>query len=537
MEDRTTHVNKPQLNSLLIGATDECNILGRGTGKSEWLDSPKIYNNCRQMPQSGGIMMGASYLQILDRTLPPILKTWRSWGLKDDVDFWVRKFPPKNLKLELPYWSPETAEHAIFIRIGKKLCVMHLIGQDRKGTSNSKSVDWIVCPEAKFLDFEQFEEETLQTNRGNMKYFKDCSLHHGIFMSTDMPSDPMILKRLLKFEEAFLMPKNQERIQLILATQIEIQAQLKRKNPNLGAISRHYKNLNELRKGTTLFQEASTLYNTEVLGTNYVKKLKRLLPDFIYRLSVLNIRPNQVANGFYPYLSNRHFTSSVNYSYIDTFDIGNIPDDCRKDADLIGDKPLILSPDYGGKINVLVVGQTQGYKVRYLKEFYVLHPEIIPHLVLEFWKYYKYRKNKDIVIVYDHTAIAKNPQSTKPSIDIWVDELNRLGFNVTRVYLGATSDPYQRYVLWSYGLKGNNPNVLEPSFNADNCNYLKVSMQQCEIKEDSKGLRKEKKNEKKTQEEYDQREAPHFSDAADNLYWYVNQEWRKSNNFDSDIVM
>lgn len=536
-ESTYKHVNKPQLKSLQVNATDQCIIAGRGMGKSEWLDSPRLYQNCTQMPRSGGALMGASYLAILNQTLPPILKTWRDWGLKDDVDFWIRRFPPKNLGLELPYWSPETAEHALFVRHKRKLSVVHMIGQDRKGSSNSKSLDWIVVPEAKFLDFEQFEQETFQTNRGNERYFRDCHLHHGISMSTDMPSDPMVLKRLLKFEEAFLKPENLKRIELIKATQIEINLELKKSRPDMRMIARYYDYLSKLRKGTTYFDEATTLHNAEVLGTNYVKKLKRLLPDFIYRLSVLNIRPNQVQFGFYPYLNAKHFTSAVRYDVVDNYKIGEIPDDCRKDADLREDLPLIAHADYGGKINCLVVGQVQGNEARILKEFYVLHPEVLKDLALKYAKYYKPRHNKDLIMVYDATALQLNSTSPKPPIDVLCDELRSHGINVIRHYLGAVPDPYQRYLLWSYGLKGNNPSVLKPTFNRENCPFLKTSMEQTGTKEDEKGFRKDKKDEKKTHEEYDQRQAPHFSDAADGFFWYANKEWRQKHNFDSDLIM
>lgn len=517
-----THLNKPQLMAMLIDATDEVDIWGRGTGKSEKRISYKSHTMLTEMPRCGIGMLGASYMQLLDRTLPPIIKEWEAWGLKRNVDFWVRRFPDKKLGYKLPHWCPETAEHAIFYRAGDCVSVIHLIGQDRVGTSNSKSIDGVIADEAKLLNFDRVENETLLANRGNESFFGYHPLHHSVTFTTDMPTDKTILDRLLNYEKMYNEPDNQEKIELILSIQTEMFYERQKADPDQAKLKKYHDYLMQLRKGTVYFSEASTLMNSEVLGMEYIKKLKRTLPDFIFRTAILNIRPDTVEEGFYAHLGEHHFTYSNNYSYLDKFDgTEEVENDCRKDGDIDASQPLIVSNDWGSRINVLTVKQVQLREVRFLNEMYVLHPDSLDELAAKFHEYYKYLPHRDLIIPYDHTATGVYPGSKLSNIDEFCIHLENRDWKIQRVNLGKTPDPLERYKLWGYCLKGNHPEFLSVSFNAENCKYIRTAMQLCEIKEGDKTFGKDKKKEK--DKKYDQREAPHFTDAADTGLWYCNK--------------
>lgn len=62
---------------------------------------------------------------------------------------------------------------------------LNIISQDRSGTSNSLSLDHVFIDEAKFIDWEQLNNETLPANRGNKQLFGDCCLHHGLTITSD----------------------------------------------------------------------------------------------------------------------------------------------------------------------------------------------------------------------------------------------------------------------------------------------------------------------------------------------------------------
>ena len=50
------------------------------------------------------------------------------------------------------------------------------------------SLDWIIGPEAKFLNFDKIKTEINPANRGNLQYFDGCPWHHSEMYTTDMPT-------------------------------------------------------------------------------------------------------------------------------------------------------------------------------------------------------------------------------------------------------------------------------------------------------------------------------------------------------------
>lgn len=530
MSNRLIHNNKPQLETQIVNAQDLIAIMGRGLGKSEHIIAPRAYTQMASMPRCGIGMLGASYMQLLDRTLPPMLKTWNDWGLRKDVDYWIRRMPPKEYGPIMPYWSPEVADHALFLRTWTwhnykyrpSIEVAHLIGQDRPGTSNSKSLDGVIGDEAKLLKWDRVENETFLANRGNEAYFGHSPYHHGICFTTDMPAEKTILDKLLNFEKMALDEDNLHRIDLIKSLQFEIYLERNKSVPNLDKIKKYQFQIYQLRKYTVQFLEASTLLNAEVLGMEFIRKLKRTLPDFIFRLAILNLRPNAVEYGFYPDLFDSHFTYENDYSIIDGWEPDqNRPKDCRKDADLLRNQPLIATNDWGARINTLVVGQKRLSELRVQNAMYVLHPSTLPELAKDFDEYYRFMPHRDVIVPFDHTGTGLYPNSKLSNIDSWCDALHKRGWNVQRVYIGETPDPMQRHVLSRYCLRGGHPDYIDVSFNAENCQYLKTSMQLCAIDDKNPtGWKKDKSMEK--DKEADQREAPHFSDAYDTLLWYAN---------------
>lgn len=535
-------MNLPQLEAQLIDAEDQVHIMGRGLGKSEKIIAFRSYKQMQSMPRCGIAMLGASYMQIMDRTLPPILKEWKDWGLKKDVDYWVRRMPPSEYSSVMPYWSPETAEHALFLRTWYKssgrwkftIEVSHLIGQDRAGSSNSKSIDGIVGDEAKLLKWDRVENETALANRGNEKYFKHSPWHHGVCYTTDMPAEKTVLDKLLNYEKAAITEDNMHTLELIKGLQYEIYLERNKSQPDSDKLAEYELMLYQLRKYTTHFSEASTLMNSEVLGMEFIRKLKRTLPDFIFRLSVLNIRPNAVEHGFYPDLFDSHFTYANDYSVIDCYDpeSSERPKDCRKDSDIIKNKPLIISPDWGARIITLCIAQLQLTELRILNELYVLHPDSLAELAKKFHDYYKYLPHRDIILVYDQTGTGIYPGSKLSNVDQFTDALEVFGWKVLREYIGDTPEPMARYTLGRYCLRGGHPDYIDVSFNAENTQFLKTSMQLAGIDDKNpKGWRKDKSMERN--KDADQREAPHFSDAFDNLLWFANQTEITSGNFTS----
>lgn len=534
------HYNKPQQLARAIDAKDERDIWGRGTGKSEGRLSVRALDMAQQMPRCSFVNVANTYMQLLDRTLPPMIKHWQELGMQRDIDFWVRRPPNKDFGLKMPYIMPETMEHCIFIRANKKeVSVMRLVSQDRPASSSGLSVDGIIGDEARYLNNQKLQDELIPTNRGNERYFKGSHLHHSTCYTTDMPNTPES-KWLIEEEKKM----DTEAVELIKAIQvqvykIEVSAQARgRYTQSEQASLKFYKNeLFKLRKDLLYFSEASTLENIHVLGEDYIRRMRKQLTPAEFNRAILNIRPATVENAFYPDLAERHFYTAYNYGIIislsdDQYGKGNFTD-CRKDNDLNYKKPLCVAPDFGGSFNCLTVGQPEARYFNFLKNFYVKNPERVRDLVDNFDTYYRHFSKKEIIFYYDHTHYQDNPVDKDPKA-ILIDRFEAKGWDVTERYIGHTPSYTTRHELWSMGLSGDDDKVLLPRFNKYNTEQLRNSMQNTAIKPGAKSdpFEKDKSAEKK--KDIDQLEAPHLGDSADVLYFGANLDHFKQYNIAPD---
>ncbi|AYQ31389.1 hypothetical protein DTQ70_03990 [Runella sp. SP2] len=527
---KRVHYNRPQLAGMLIDANEETNLWGRATGKSEGRLSVRTLTCVQQMPRSAGVNVAKTYLQILDRTLPPILKHWQDLGMHRDVDFWVRKFPDKKWGLELPYFTPETPEHAVFVRSNKnQVALMRLVSQDRPGSSNGLSIDWIVGDEARFLNKQRYDDELVPTNRGNERYFAGSYLHHSVCLCSDMPNSP---EGYWLFEKEKGMDK--EAVALVKGLNVELY-RLNPKNTPLELLApararkivRYRKELNQLRAKLSYYSEASTLENIDVLRESFFEKQKKQLPDYEYDRAILNNKPQNVKEGFYSLLGPQHKYNAIDYSVVDglsekDYGTGKL-NNCKKDADLNRAMPLHAAPDFGGSINFLSVGQPDGNCFRFLKNVWVKNPQRVKDLAKAFNDYYRYFYKKELFFYFDHTHIKTESVADKNPKDEFVNDLETLGWTVHERYLGHTPSSYTRFNLWSFGFVGDDPRVMYPLFNEDNFSEGLTSMQNTRIKRGAKDPYAKDKG-LEGDKEADQLLAPHGGDSADILYFGVHKE-------------
>jgi hypothetical protein len=64
---------------------------------------------------------------------------------------------------------------------------IQMISQDRAGSSNGVSIDWIMGDEAKLLHEKRLKEELFPANRGIYRELANNPHHHGKTFTTDMP--------------------------------------------------------------------------------------------------------------------------------------------------------------------------------------------------------------------------------------------------------------------------------------------------------------------------------------------------------------
>src|SRR4051794_18065100 len=99
MNEQKLWLNTPQRRAWLIRAKEEYGVWGRGTGKTEGPIALRSIHNANIMPRGAHGLVGATYMQILTRTLPALEKGWQRYGYKPEVHYWIGKFPPKHLQI------------------------------------------------------------------------------------------------------------------------------------------------------------------------------------------------------------------------------------------------------------------------------------------------------------------------------------------------------------------------------------------------------------------------------------------------------
>lgn len=83
-----------------------------------------------------------------------MLQHWERWGFHRGKHYVIGIKPPKKLGWPDPVIPPSNWENTISFYNGS---IGTIISQDRKGTSNSLSLDYLDIDEAKFIDFEQLK--------------------------------------------------------------------------------------------------------------------------------------------------------------------------------------------------------------------------------------------------------------------------------------------------------------------------------------------------------------------------------------------
>ena len=175
--------NRMQREVCAIDAHTNVIVAGRGTGKSvlhAWIN----LRNFQQMPRSTTAFVTPTAIRAKTNTLPSMFQHWEDWGYHRGVHWDIGHRPPRALGWPDPIVVPDNWENVISFYTG---AIGQIISQDRVGTSNSKSFDYIDIDEAKFVNFERLKDETFPANRGQQREFGDLPFHHGMLVTSDMP--------------------------------------------------------------------------------------------------------------------------------------------------------------------------------------------------------------------------------------------------------------------------------------------------------------------------------------------------------------
>lgn len=518
METEQVHkeyFNDPQLYSLAMNTRDEVIVAGRGMGKGA-IQAGRLMTNFQGMPGSMGGFVSPSVKRCLTNILPSMLIHLERWGFKRDLHYVVGKRPWKALHWKSPIFTPANWENTISFYNGS---VCNIISQDRAGTSNSMSLDYIIIDEAKFINFEQLKDETFQANRGNEQYFHNFPLHHGMTITSDMP--------VTKKGSWFLSYKDDMDKELVEAIEGVVYAKWRAKRQQKAMpsqadaiqkkIDRIDAKLSFLRSKCLLYKEYTSIQNLALLGEEFIRRAKRDLPPLTFATSIMCKRIEISTDGFYGGMRedvNLYTAPNENVLNLEALNDGAIPNDCRQDSDLDAQLPLIIAFDANANINWLVCGQVgKDGKLRVLKSFFVKYERKIPELLDDFNDYYRYHRRRQVVFYYDATFVGNSYGTHSEAFyRMIITGLRRKGWNVKSKYIGKPMNHILKNDLINRMFRGRAHHLV--LINRDNNPDLLISITSAGVKNGQK----DKSGEKLAETEEDKLESrTDGSDAFDTL--------------------
>lgn len=443
----------------------------RGTGKSfilAWFMREMVI----QMPRASFALVGSTYQQILARTLPSTKEGLALLGLFEGYDYTVGKNGFK-LGFKEPFQSPDNWSNIIHFSNG---AIFQLVSLDNANSGRGLNAYAVLGDEAALFDYEKLFNNVKTTNRSKKEIFKKASLLGAEIYASSTP----LTKKGKWFIDA-------EKLAL--------------QNPKEYA-----------------YIKASSMVNKENLRPEWFQEMKTEAPsDLIYNAEILNIRPAEILDGFYPqFKQDRHCYTKYNNEYLLSL-TENYTDksfNCLQDADIEPTVPLRLSIDWG-----IFLGSVTAQKFQ--KEFRTLNNHWVKgerdeeDLINDWCDYYESHQNKFVYLYYGHDGNATLRKNTRETYgDKIANHLRKRGW---KVYDKSKGKPPARhnakYILLNTLLKQNVSKYPKLTFNEPNNQDLIISIERSEAKEGTNGIEKVKKDERNASMK--QEHTTHLSDAWD----------------------
>jgi hypothetical protein len=445
---------------------------GRGTGKS-FILAFFMKKMVQQMPGASFALVGSTYQQILARTLPSTKKGLSILGIYEGYDYVVGKNGAKYGFAE-PIYAPEKWDNIIHFSNGS---TFQLVSLDYHESGRGLNSFGILGDEAALFDPEKLFTNVKTTNRAKEARFEKASLLGAEIYASSTP--------LTKKGRWF--------------TDME---EVAKKKPKKYA-----------------FIKASALVNKINLREEWFEEMKDESPsDTYYNAEILNIRPKEILNGFYPQLKpEKHYYIDYDNDYLISITGSYTPKsfNCLQDKDIDKSRPLILSIDWGNFLGA-VISQEIPNKYRVLNSMWVEKQNNDEEdLINDFCEYYAPHPKKEVHLYYGHDGNARVRKGTNETYgDMIVAMLEAKDWIVYDESKGKPVAPHNdKHILINVMLKGSSSRYPNIDINEQNNPDLIISLERAEAKDGKNGIEKVKKDEKNPSMK--QQHTTHLSDAFD----------------------
>lgn len=459
---------------------------GRGTGKSTYL-AYEMLMMVKTMPGATFILAGATYAQVLGNTFKSTKQGLELFGIYEDIDYVVGSSKGKQLGFKMPHEKPNHWKNIIHFSNG---AVFQLVGLDNPNSANGGrgiNSSGILADEAALIDEEKLAINVKNTNRARAKEI----IHNSkwLFAETYISSTPLTKK---------------------------------------GKWFTKGEDLAKQKPHEVFFHSATAHWNLDNLRPDYFEYMKQSYSsEMTYNAEMLNIRPKEITDGFYPQLTEDHYYTNFDNDYLESIPLTDLQGktfNCKQDSDLQNKQPLIISVDWGANINAMTVHQQQDDTWLVLKEFFVKSPKILDHLFLEeFLPYYKDHDCKEVYFYFDRTGNNRTANSKTTFADQAKELLEKHGWTVYKMTTGNNPDYIDKFRLINSMLKDDGRKLPNIRINKANCPNLIISLEHAEAYDRGRGLEKDKRPENR--KGVDQEHATHLSDTFD--YPIFERFWSK----------
>ncbi len=435
----------------------------RGEGKSTRYQALRSMMIAQTVPQSVNVWYGPTLIGLQGRMVAGLLGGWSEFGWIEGRD-WVKNIEPPDAWPKPHDYRPLTYKNTVSTKTGS----LYILGSnDRPGLVNSLSITGHVgIDEARFLNAERMKQDLYPAIRGNIRYWPDNPHVKSMTISTDQPfveddADWIdayegmmnkkqiyliavfslhvegVKRRLLKYRQQLNATQNYEKRAGILSKIQTVTNELRLKQ----------KKLDRLRMKSVYFDTGSVLGNLHVLGEEYALRAANPaeIDIPIFKTSFLTIKPNEVANKYYPNFKKHHIIEGHFSSSVDEMGIGEINlksihiEDCNPDME------LDIEFDFGDMCTC-AVSQTHGQEERYIASFEVLDPLDEKDLVKVVSSFFQFHRNRRIHIYKDPSGNwMENKAGTNSFAASITEELRANGwFPIDETPEGLNNPPHNR---------------------------------------------------------------------------------------------
>lgn len=527
-QNKKVYFNLGQRYTMGMGVNSETIIASRRFGKSDGIIAPRMLRNAQYMPRSAGGMYAATFQQALSRTVPAAVHALTRWGYKNERHFYIGRKAPKSANFKKPFIEPQSWDHVIHWYNGR---IQHILSADVKFSANSLTLDDLMIDEGRSISKpNKLINEVIPAVSGMIGHFGNIPFHKGVTIVSDMPQGK-IGDWILKKKELM----DPELIKVIEGTIFEI-SRLKKlpQTPSVKKQISHQKyQLNIFRKNAHLYKEYDSIDNLELLGEDYIRKMKRELTPLIFRQSIMNERITKLIDGFYANLDARlHYYTDNDNNYLNNLrtNQGSLDLNLFKNSNYWQDNDvdrtdfLSVAFDYNANINWVVTGQADYEKdeMRTLSSFFAKNQRKLREVVRDWCDYYQPHPIKTVVYYYNDQAMqGAYAVSAETFADVVTKELRANGWMVIQVHMGKQMRHNLKHQYINDALTG--VRYLLPMFNKNNNESLIPALETAGIKIGKNGFEKDKSGEKLPETEEDPLELrTDGTDAFDDLFIGLN---------------